>query len=250
MRYTRYGCIFGLFCIPLILVLMIPVALSYPVLPNTSMEGDTHERSNSYADEPALPDDQITSYHWIWSTLFDTLNQCDRGIREQFRGYRRISSDNILEHETRQKIFQIVCDNPGISLSQLAELAQVNESTLRYHIFRIEKERCITVHESGKSHHFFENHHTYSTEEKELYSRYSSGLSGRILHQINECPGITRKELADKLKVASPTVTRAVKNLYNDGYVSLVREGKFTRHYLSQRDCNMGRDNPCLSKDN
>lgn len=250
MQYTRYGCIFVLFCFPFILVLMIPVASSYPVLPYTSMEGDTQGRSNSYADEPALPDDQITSYQWIWSYLFDTLNQCDRGIREQFRGYRRISSDNILEHETRQKIFKIVCDNPGISLSQLTELAQVNESTLRYHISRIEKERCITVYESGKSHHFFENHHKYSTEEKELYSRYSSGLSGRILHQINEYPGITRKELAEKLEVASPTVTRAIRNLYSEGYVSLVKEGKFTHHYISQRDCDIIRDHPGLHQDN
>jgi predicted transcriptional regulator len=106
----------------------------------------------------------------------------------------------------------------------LAELAQVNESTLRYHIFRIEKERCITVHESG--------------------------LSGRILHLISESPGITRKKLADKLEVASPTVTRAVQNIYNESHVTLVREGKFPRHYLSQRDCNLMSDHTVFNQNN
>jgi DNA-binding MarR family transcriptional regulator len=229
---------------------MITVDVGYPAVLNTSVEGDTQDRSKSYADEPTLPDDQIISYHGIWISLFDNLNQCDRSIREQFRGYRRIFADNILQHETRQKIFQIVCDNPGISLSQLAELSKVNESTLRYHVARIEKERCITAYESGKSHHFFENHHKYSREEKELYSRYSSGLSGRILRQVSECPGITRRELADRLGVTSPTVTRAVRNLYNDGFLILVREGKFTRHYLSHSEGNMMKDHPCLHQDN
>ncbi|WP_181391548.1 winged helix-turn-helix transcriptional regulator [Methanospirillum lacunae] len=83
-----------------------------------------------------------------------------------------------------------------------------------------------------------------------MYSRYSSGLSGRIFHQVSECPGITRRELADKLGVTSPTVTRAVRNIYKENFIILVRKRKCIPHFLSHSECNMGRDNPCLIKDN
>ncbi|WP_394698650.1 winged helix-turn-helix transcriptional regulator [uncultured Methanospirillum sp.] len=53
-----------------------------------------------------------------------------------------------------------------------------------------------------------------------------------MLQTVQKNPGITRRELADKLGVASPTVTRGVQNLHEDGYLILVKEGKYTRHYM------------------
>lgn len=69
-------------------------------------------------------------------------------------------------------------------------------------------------------------------KEQQFLSKFSSGQTGRILRLIHEYPGITRRELADYLGLASPTVTRSVQRLANDGYTLLVKDGKFTRHYL------------------
>ena len=232
MRYTNFGCALGFFCIPFILLFIIPVdgyfLISEPERPDT----DSGEKPHAYGDEKSLPEASISSYQWIWSPVLDILNQSTRSVREEVRGYRRISADNLFEHTLREQIFQIICENPGISLSRLGELSHINESTLRYHLFRIEKERCISVFESGNMHHFFENHQTYSTQEKEFYSRYSSGQSGKILQAVEKNPGITRRELADILGVSSPTVTRGVQKLHEDGYLVLVKEGKCTRHYI------------------
>ncbi|WP_394339591.1 winged helix-turn-helix transcriptional regulator [Methanospirillum lacunae] len=54
----------------------------------------------------------------------------------------------------RQKIFQIVCDNPGISFSKLGQHLKVNESTLRYHIARIEKNDAL-LHMNRENHIIF-----------------------------------------------------------------------------------------------
>ncbi len=226
------GCVFGFICIPLFLLLMVPVNGLYVSPFNISQEGQNREQSETFTPESSNPKDYGASYNLIWTGIMGDLNLYERPIREQVRGYRRITNHNVLDHETRQKIFEIIQQNPGISLSRLAELSHLNESTLRYHISRIAKEKCITAFDKGRSHHFFENHHRYSYEEQEYLVNYSSGQSGKIMNIIHDKPGITRREIAEKLGLASPTVTRTVQRLADEGLILLVKEGKFTRHFL------------------
>lgn len=227
MQYTNLGFACGLFLITLGFPLDCSVSenrISFEDEPKN--ESDDQEHPSSFPWGHTGMDE-----HWRLSNLIADIDQALRTL-QQFRGYRRITAHNVLENDTRKKIFSIICSNPGIDMTRLAVLSDCNERTLRYHIDQIVEKNYITIYSPGKSFHFFENHNAFSLREQKFLSYYSSGQTGKILSLIHQKPGITRREIADYLGVASPTVTRMVQVLKQEECVKLVKEGKYTRHYL------------------
>nr|WP_319538202.1 winged helix-turn-helix transcriptional regulator [uncultured Methanospirillum sp.] len=235
MQYTNLGFAFGFFLISLSFPLDCPIHESRISLPDVSGR-EENETGNSL---PRPRDKAGMDYHSVWSTLFADIDQAYRTLLRQLRGYRRITTHNVLEHETRRKVYGLICLNPGIDLARLALLCECNERTLRYHINQIAEKDYITVYNQGKSFHFFENHNAFSLKEQKFLSYYSSGQTGKILSLIHQKPGVTRRELADHLGVSSPTATRMVQILVHEECVHLVKEGKYTRHFLTGDSCSI-----------
>jgi len=229
MRSTSLGFALGL-CL---LSLSVPLDYSTPEPKISGQEDECREPSGLC--QPGLPPSTSRSgYPRTPGTDLVLINSdpTEWFLREHLRGYRRINAKNILDHQTRRSLYDLICSYPGIDMSGLAELSGINENTLRYHLDRIAEEQMITTLTVGKAFHFFENHKKYSDEEQQFLSRFSSGQSGRILQTIRDHPGIIRRDLADILGIASPTVTRTVQYLTGQGYIKLVKEGKYTRHFL------------------
>jgi hypothetical protein len=155
-----------------------------------------------------------------------------RSIR--FRGYRRLSGKNILEHEKRQLIYTAILMHPGIEIPALSSLTGINLHTLRYHLgylIHMKKVACI---EQGNGYHFFENHGRYNQEDQKriLYRRYPT--TSQILSVIGANPGITRGEIATEVGLAGPSVTRWTQRLIAEGVVAEVRDGRRVHYYPVQ----------------
>lgn len=56
-----------------------------------------------------------------------------------------------------------------------------------------------------------------------------------LMMLVNETPGITQKELAEKLVLAPSTVTRFIGTLAHKGYVEKRAEGKLSRIYPTKK---------------
>ncbi len=152
-----------------------------------------------------------------------------RSIR--FRGYRRLSGKNILEHEKRQLIYRTILMNPGIEIPALVALTGINLHTLRYHVGHLVRLHTIACVEQGGGFHFFENHGRYDQEDQQriLYQRYPT--TSRILALIGANPGITRGAIALELGLAGPSVTRWTQRLIAEGVVTEVRDGRRVHFY-------------------
>lgn len=155
-----------------------------------------------------------------------------RAIR--FRGYRRLSGKNILEHEKRQLIYTTILMNPGIEIPALSSLTGINLHTLRYHLGYLMHMNKIACMEHGGGYHFFENHGRYNPADQQriLYRRYPT--TSRILTIIGESPGITRGEIATGLGLAGPSITRWTRRLIAEGVVTEVRDGRRVHYYPVQ----------------
>ncbi|MFA5267181.1 MAG: winged helix-turn-helix transcriptional regulator [Methanoregula sp.] len=159
-------------------------------------------------------------------------NSSVRSIR--FRGYRRLSGKNILEHDKRQLIYTTILMNPGIEIPLLASLTGINLHTLRYHLGYLIHLKKIACMEQGGGYHFFENHGRYDPADQQriLYRRYPT--TSRILTVIAENPGITRGEIAAGLGLAGPSITRWTQRLIAEGEVTEVRDGRRVHYYPVQ----------------
>jgi hypothetical protein len=155
-----------------------------------------------------------------------------RSIR--FRGYRRLSGKNILEHEKRQLIYTTILMNPGIGIPALSSLTGINLHTLRYHLGYLIHLRKIACIEQGSGYHFFENHGRYNPADQQriLYRRYPT--TSQILSVIGANPGITRGEIAMEVGLAGPSVTRWTQRLVSEGVVAEVRDGRYVHYYPVQ----------------
>jgi DNA-binding transcriptional ArsR family regulator len=156
--------------------------------------------------------------------------------RYAVNGYRRITGKNILENQTRLAVYEHIVSSPGIDLKTLSQMTDINENTLRYHIGKMYTGKKIQITTIGGISHFFENHGRYSEEEQIHRARLFSPGSSRILQIVGQCPGISRGELANKLGIAGPTVTRGIGHLIDDGLISFTRDGKFVRYYPGWTD--------------
>lgn len=228
MHYSNIGFALGFFLI----TLGIPLDGYAPEPRNALLDESEKEQSPSQTAGSEHHQKSRHPFHWIWNDFLSDNDVLSRIVRERVSGYRRITATNVLEHETRKKIFALICENPGIDLTRLAILSKSNENTLRYHIDRLAETKCISIFDQGKSYHFFENHNTFSMKEQLFLSRSSSGLTGKILTLVQHNPGISRREIAECLGIASPTVTRTVRHLVYEGCIQLVKDGKYTRHYI------------------
>jgi hypothetical protein len=153
----------------------------------------------------------------------------------RFRGYRRLSGKNILEHEKRHLIYTTILMNPGIEIPVLASLTGINLHTLRYHLGYLIQMKKIACVEQGSGYHFFENHGRFNRADQQriLYQRYPT--TNQILTVIGANPGITRGEIARDLGLAGPSVTRWTHRLIAEGVVTEVRDGQRV-HYYPVRD--------------
>jgi len=155
----------------------------------------------------------------------------DRLRRYAAHGYRRITTRNLLDHESRRLIYDEIVATPGVDLRKLIEITGMNENTLRYHLERLHDGGKIQTTTTGGVCHYFENHGKYSAEEQILMARMLNDASSRILQIILNHPGLSRGELAELLGVAGPTVTRSVQHLIDDRLIHIERDGRFTRYY-------------------
>lgn len=151
--------------------------------------------------------------------------------RIQFRGYRRLSGKNILEHEKRLKIYSAILMNPGIDVPALAASTGINLHTLRYHISYLVRMGKIACIEQGGGYHFFENHGRYAHADQQQILFHNYPTTNRILTLVEENPGVTRGEIADSLGLAGPSVTRWMQRLITEGMVTEVHEGRCVRYY-------------------
>jgi predicted transcriptional regulator len=151
----------------------------------------------------------------------------------RFRGFRRITASNVLDHPERRLIFAIIRDNPGIEFSGLARDSGMNINTLRYHIDTLVYHGKVTVSRARGIFRYFENHGRYSEFERQALPYTRNPVSKSLLAVIEKFPGVTQNSLADHIGITCPTVRWHMQRFESDRIVRAVREGRNVCYYLT-----------------
>ncbi len=128
-------------------------------------------------------------------------------------------------------MYTIILMHPGIDVDELASQTGINLHTLRYHISHLVHMQKITCLEQGGKSHFFENHGRYDSADQRQILIRNYPTTNRILDIVMTLPGVTRGEIADRLGLAGPSVTRWMQRLIAEGMVTEERDGRFARYY-------------------
>jgi hypothetical protein len=152
-----------------------------------------------------------------------------------FGGYRRISKNNVLEHDARNIIYRAITDRPGIEVKTLSDMTGINENTLRYHSAMLASTGKITCFVRPGVVRYFRNQGLYSQFEQVVFHYLWTDTPRWILWLLSDHPGMTRQQIADALAISGPSVTRQMERLIEDGIVENRLPGR-SNHYELTKD--------------
>jgi predicted transcriptional regulator len=141
-------------------------------------------------------------------------------------GYRRVTQKNILENDTRLRIYRAIREKPGIQRGEIARITRTHPGTLRYHLAVLRQAGKIAVEQTGGCCRYYENSGRYSGRERTVLAVLGNTTRREILTVLLRTPGLSRQEIAAHLGISGPAVSRHMDVLQRDGIVEKSMEGR------------------------
>jgi predicted transcriptional regulator len=123
--------------------------------------------------------------------------------------------DKAMTHKTRVLIHKYISAHPGISISHLSSIFDLNYSTLKYHLAYLEKNNKIVSKKTGRNRSFYPeaiNNRDYLQDLQASISSLNSNQQ-RILRIIQNNRGISKKKLMDLTKLNRKTMEYSLNKL-------------------------------------
>jgi predicted transcriptional regulator len=143
--------------------------------------------------------------------------------------------EDVLELETRRKIFEIISKNPGIHLSKIAELAGMRISHVEYHINYLEK-HDIAVGEKTTGYKRFYIKGTIGTQDKRYLSVLRQKTLLHIILFLLKNDSAQHKEILENVAVSPSTLSYHLKKLVKHNIVEVQRSGENKGYQLRDKD--------------
>jgi len=124
--------------------------------------------------------------------------------------------DSVLENKIRRIIFNHILKYPGVSFNTLKDIYELNDSSLRYHLYYLEKNNKISSGLESGNRCYYPHPASITVPPKSKPSLSSHELSPpqeRILDIIMHYPGINQKELANRTGMNRFKVNRNLQTL-------------------------------------
>jgi DNA-binding transcriptional ArsR family regulator len=144
--------------------------------------------------------------------------------------YSRIRRDKALDNRIRHQILGYLTENPGEHYTALKRALKLSNSVIVYHLAILEQGGFIRSRRDGTMKRFYPS----AVKAPETRQRTPEELTEDILEAIAKSPGITRRELVERLVVSEEAIAYKLRKLAREGKVTAPKKGK-TRVYYPVR---------------
>lgn len=148
--------------------------------------------------------------------------------------YTRIKRDEVLGHDVRQRIYDIVTDDPGVSISAIADRAEVGWGTAVYHLGVLEDNDLVVSMRDGRYKRYYRNGGRFKGK-KEALAAIHNETTRDVVEAVIANPGITQTGLCDELGISAPLAHWHLDRLKEADVVEQERDGRYKRHYVADR---------------
>ena len=111
----------------------------------------------------------------------------------------------ILQNKNRAAILEYLRDHPGCTIADLSKNTGISRGSVKYHLSVLLLERKIVRKKEGKLMYLFMNGGT-DPEKKRMYGYIMSHPKQDLLKIIRSEPGISNKDIAERLGLDRSTV--------------------------------------------
>lgn len=136
--------------------------------------------------------------------------------------FSRIEKDDVLEHQTRQRILDGVTSRPGMHLKELQELVGVAWGTLVHHVRRLEGTgHLVSVRQGPRKLLYAAN--TPESRAREDLAALRNGTALRIATTVATKPGIRHNAVCAELDLQPAAVSKHLAKLAQAGLVDAAK---------------------------
>ncbi|MHA1642646.1 MAG: winged helix-turn-helix transcriptional regulator [Promethearchaeota archaeon] len=160
----------------------------------------------------------------------DYIQQILRRTIPVEKGYHRLTLNEVLENENRNKILEIILNEPGIHFNELLRKTNLSAGNLVWHLDILETYKIIEKKRIGRYIVYFPYYQKNPLSNLDLKLNKSK-LTLEILNLIIEHPGTWNNALTKRLKVDHKTVQYHVKKLIDLNLLKIVKEGRKKKFY-------------------
>lgn len=140
--------------------------------------------------------------------------------------YHKLTKDRALEHPARQRILQLLAEDPGLGTTDVAEELDVCYRTARHHLEVLARFDLVAQTKQRSSWRWARPEDASALEEPHVPE-----LQQRLLALLDEDPGLHLSELARRVDAAKATVKHHLDRLDERGRVRDERVGPLRRFF-------------------
>jgi len=138
--------------------------------------------------------------------------------------YTKIKREKVMDHFVRGRIYEFVCQNPGVNYSAIKEQFKLTNGTVTYHLSMLERQEFIRAKQDGIYKRYFANNGGTPASDVEPMS-----LQLTIAKAIRERPGMTQKEIAKRVGSSKQLVSYHIRRMRKEGQLETRRHGRSVR---------------------
>lgn len=141
-------------------------------------------------------------------------------------GFSRIQGEKVLEHEARERIHQVIENQPGVHYRALLRELGMSNGRLAHHLQTLEREGIIRTEAVAGRLHF------YVTGSNAIRGTPLTDRQRALLAMIKKEPGILQSRLADRLGVSRQALHQHLDGLREQNLLIDARFGRTKALYL------------------
>jgi DNA-binding transcriptional ArsR family regulator len=160
----------------------------------------------------------------LLSTLLDKVKPFVFPLR-----YSRYDDSDPLEHDARERVYEIINETPGSYLSEVSERAGLPLSTTRHHMKVLEREDFVSGAKLRGKRRFYPAY----AEGIELAAALNDESTASIIDALTRLGASSVSDLADDLGRDPSTISHHLQRLEDDEVIAREREGRAVMNKLS-----------------
>ncbi|MHB8586818.1 MAG: winged helix-turn-helix transcriptional regulator [Thermoplasmatota archaeon] len=143
--------------------------------------------------------------------------------------YSRIQRESVMDQSTRERIYGIIREDPGVHAHQISSRAGVGWGTTVYHLKLLEDHRLVVGERQGRYKRFFPSAGYVGV--KSAMGALRNETSSAVAAFVAEHPGTSQREVCEALNISASLVSWHVDRLEQAGLLKRVREGRSVRYF-------------------
>jgi predicted transcriptional regulator len=142
--------------------------------------------------------------------------------------FTRIAKNELLENKVRAQIFDLIKENPGVNVSEIARRLDIAWGTATHHLQKLRAERIIAIRRVANQKCYFQNGGTYTPTEMDLMSATKNPTARAIAALLVDGGPHCHQDIARNLEVSPALVSFHMRKLLEAGVVAKERQGRRT----------------------